>query len=66
MWQKTRFLFWPFAMLAIFIQEIMEGTKLTQHWEVRDQIDTIERLGTKLKYSVKDRTKFVIYPFNND
>ena len=53
-------------MLAIFIQEIMEGTKLTQHWEVRDQIDTIERLGTKLKYSVKDRTKFVIYPFNND
>ena len=32
------------------IQEIM-----TRHWKVRDQIDTIERLGTKLKYSVKDR-----------
>ena len=28
-------------------------TKLTQHWEVRVQIDTIKMLGTKLKYVVK-------------
>jgi len=28
--------------------------KLTWHWKVRDQIDTIERLGAKLTYGVKD------------
>ena len=29
-----------------------------------DQIDTIERLWTKLTNDVKDRTNFVIYPKN--
>ena len=30
---------------------------------VKDQIDTIEKLGTKLKYfGVKDKTKYVVYP----
>ena len=32
----------------------MLGTKLTRYQNVRDQIDTIERLGIKLKYSCKD------------
>ena len=40
-------------MSAIFIQDIMVGTKLIRHWKVRNQIDTIEKLETKLKYSCK-------------
>ena len=47
-------------MLVISIQEITVMTKLTWHWKVRDQIDTIERLGTKLKYGVKDRNQILI------
>ena len=33
----------------------MTWTKLTSIEKVRDQIDTIEKLWTKLKYGVKDR-----------
>ena len=54
---QNNFLFWLFAILAISIQEITVMTKLTWHWKVRDQIDTIERLRTKLKYSVKNRNQ---------
>ena len=43
------------ATLVIFIQKITVETKLTQYRKVRDHIDTIERLETKLKYGVKDR-----------
>jgi len=33
---------------------------LTQHLNVKNQINTIERLMIKLKYNVKVRTKYVI------
>ena len=36
--------------------------KLTRHWKVRDQIDTIEMLGTKLKYNVKNRDQICNLP----
>ena len=39
-------------------------TKLTQHRKVRDQINTIERLETKLKYGVKDRDQICSLPLN--
>ena len=42
-------------MSTISIQEITVKTKLTQYQKVRDQIDTIERLNTKLKYDVNNR-----------
>ena len=35
----------------------MAWTKLIWHWKVRDQINTIEKLGTKLKYGIKDRVQ---------
>ena len=41
-------------MSSIFIQDITVETNLTWDWKVRDQIDTIEKLETKLKYGVKD------------
>ena len=41
-------------MSSIFIQNITTETKLTRHWKIRDQIDTIEMLEIKLKYAVKD------------
>ena len=40
----------------------MLGTKLTHHWNVRNQIDIIERLETKLKYNVKDRNQICNLP----
>ena len=33
----------------------MALTKLTRHWKVRDQIDIVERLQTKLKYGINDK-----------
>ena len=33
---------------------------MTQHLNVKNQINTIERLMIKLKYNVKVRTKYVI------
>ena len=50
-------------MSTIFIQEITVGTKLTQYQKVRDQIDTTERIETKLKYSVKDKDQICSLPF---
>ena len=52
----------PIATSAVSIQEITTRTKSTQHKKVRDQIDTIESLGTKLKYSVKDRDQTYSLP----
>jgi len=43
------------ATLEIYIQKITIETKLIQYQKVRDHIDTIERLETKLKYGIKDR-----------
>ena len=43
------------ATSIIFIQEITAETKLIQYWKVGNQNDTIKKLGTKLKYDIKDR-----------
>ena len=40
----------------------MTGTKMTRHWKVRDQIDIIERLITKLTYDVKNRNHLLSMP----
>ena len=37
--------------------------KLTRHQKDRNQIDTIEKLGTKLKCDVKDRDQLRSFPF---
>ena len=55
-------LFRLFDMSDFSIQEITAGTKLTCHWKVRDQIDTIERLETKLKYDVNDKDQICSLP----
>ena len=46
----SNFIFWLLNTLSIFIQKIMAMVKLTHYWKVKDQIDTIVRLGIKLKY----------------
>ena len=51
------FLFNSFNTSYSSIQEIMVGTKLTWYWMIRDQINTIKRLGTKLKYNVKNKNQ---------
>ena len=43
------YLFWQLIMSAIFIQKITTKTRLTRQWNVINQIDTIEKLYTKLK-----------------
>ena len=58
------FFFWPFATLSISIQKITALTKLTRHWKVKNQIDTTERLGNKLKYGVRDRDQIRNLPLN--
>ena len=40
----------------------MTRNKLTQHGKVRNQIDTIKRLGIKLKYDVNDRDQIYNLP----
>ena len=37
--------------------------KLTRHQKDMNQIDTIEKLGTKLKCDVKDRDQLRSFPF---
>ena len=37
--------------------------KLTRHQKNRNQIDTIEKLETKLKCDVKDRDQLRSFPF---
>ena len=41
----------------------MAETKWTQYWKDKDQIDTIEILETKLKYSIKDKDSLCTLPF---
>ena len=57
MLQLINFLFRLFDTSDFSIQEITAKTKFTRHWKVRNQIDTIKRLMTKLKNSVKDRNQ---------
>ena len=49
---EANFLFWLLDISSILIQKITVRTKLIGYWKVKDQIDTIERLGIKLKYGV--------------
>ena len=42
----------------------MTRTKLTWYCKVRDQIDTIEILGFKLEYNIKDRDQICSLPKN--
>ena len=49
-------------MSTIFIQNITIKTKLTRHLNGMDQIVTIKRLETKLKYSVKDKNQIFSLP----
>ena len=51
---KKLFLFWLLAMSAFFINYLMVRIILTQHQKVKDQIDTIKRLETKLKHGGKN------------
>ena len=40
----------------------MTENKFTHTEKIRNQINTIKTLKTKLKYDIKDKTYFVIYP----
>ena len=44
----------PFDTSDFSIHQITAWTKLARHRKVRDQLDTIEKLETKLKSSLKD------------
>ena len=53
-------------MLAIFIQDITAETKLTRHWNVRDQIDTIKKLGTEyVVYPLIKHPNFLLFTYLN-
>ena len=58
---KNIFFIVSFDTSAFFIQGI---GRLNWHniEKVKDKIDTIERLETKLKYGVKNRDQLAIYP----
>ena len=51
------FFFLSLATLAFFIYRLMLRTILTQYRKVCVQIDSIERLKTKLRYGVNDRNQ---------
>ena len=51
----NQFFIFPLDTSDFSVQRITAEAKLTHHWEVIDQIDTIEKLEAKLRYSVKDR-----------
>ena len=51
---ENNFFIISFNTLTFSIQKIMAGTKLTRIEKIRNQIDTIEKLKTELKYGVKD------------
>ena len=45
-------------MSAFFVYHLMAETILTQDQNVRDQTNTTERLGIKLRFDIKDRDQF--------
>ena len=51
-----------FDTSIFFMQVIMTENKFTHTEKIRNQINTIKTLKTKLKYDIKDKTYFVIYP----
>ena len=50
-------------MSVFSIHHLTAGTKLTQFQKVNGQIDTFEKSETKLTFSVKLGTKYVVYRF---
>ena len=62
--KKNHFLLLRLTYQIFASKCIMTGIKLTWHWKVRDQIDTIERLGAKLTYGVKERDQLCNLPKN--
>ena len=50
-------------MSAFSINYLTIETKLTQFQKVNGQIDTFEKSETKLTFSVKLGTKYVVYHF---
>ena len=61
-WYKNKFLFGPLTTSTFFIHHLMIYTILTQYLNVMDQINTFERVGTKLTYSVKVRDQILSLP----
>ena len=61
--QKNHFLFRLLVISVFSINHFTVETILTQYQKVRDQINTIEMLMTKLKYGVKDKDQFYNLPF---
>ena len=59
---KKLFLFWLLAMSAFFINYLMVRIILTQYQKVKDQIDTIKRFETKIKYGVKNNNQLYNLP----
>ena len=55
-------IFFILATSIISIHYLTVGTILTQYQKLRDQIDTIERLGIKLKYDIKDKNQLCNLP----
>ena len=51
------------VMSAFSINYLTIETKLTQFQKVNGQIDTFEKSETKLTFSVKLGTKYVVYHF---
>ena len=49
-------------MSVFFIYHLSAMTILTQGWNVEDQFDTVERLGTKLTQMLKVKIKMVFKP----
>ena len=58
-----QFFILTFCHVINSIQEIIVWTKLIQHWNNRDQIDTTERLEIKLKYNVKEMDQIHTLPY---
>ena len=59
---KKLFLFWLLAMSAFFINYLMVRIILTQYQKLKDQIDTIKRFETKIKYGVKNNNQLYNLP----
>ena len=62
---KNFFFFWVICHISNFYPKDNGNEsmiKLTWHWKTMNQIDTIERPWTKLKYSVNDRNQMCSLP----
>ena len=71
MWQfgslcgiKNYTLFWLLVTSIFFIYHLTVMTILTQYQKVKDQINTFERLKTKLTYDVKVEDQIYSLPIS--